>query len=732
MPQGRIGISGTFTPGTNTWTTLAASSTIDYNGSGSQNIPAIPYDNLSISNAGIKTLSSSIVAGGNITINPSATLHASANNYSISLTGDWTNNGTFTAGTGAVSLNGTSSQAIEGSSITTFGNLTINNSSVVGLGQDIEVDGTLHLQGGNISTSSNKVIVSGTGNINGGGPNTHIDGTLQRHVATGNSSVFFPIGDASTYLPVTLDFNGVTTAGDIISSVSPFGGDHPDIGTSSLDAEKSVNRYWTLINNTITGGTYDATFEYSSGDIDGDANTDNFKIGKYSDGTWSYPTTEDIGATNTKATGISGFGDFAIADAITLSVPIITSFTPDNGYSGASVTITSSDFTGATDVTIGGTNVASFTVDDDSHITAIVGDGITGTVGVTTPVGIASSANSFTYNGYITANDGDSNDGVTWLGGNVPIDGASVIINHVVTMDISPTVSSGNSMVVNGTLNCGYNTVGGTGSAIINGIVKTPNGAGFSGASNASFSNTLSTLTLGPSSTVEYNGAIGNIIISENNYANLTSSGTGGRLLPQGRIGISGVFTPGSNTWGILYASSTVEFNGTDPQDIPAIPYDNLSLSNTGIKTLSNTAGSTVVGGNITISSGATLNAFGSLYIMGNWINDGFLWNNNEYVIFNGVTAQTITGTYSTTFKDLLVSNEAGIYLNKDIKISNGSQLVFGRDGTKIHTGTNRVVLEDGANVSFDNNPTTYIHGSLQMSLSSSDFYTTKFFKIGD
>ena len=119
---------------------------------------------------------------------------------------------------------------------------------------------------------------------------------------------------------------------------------------------------------------------------------------------------------------------------------------------------------------------------------------------------------AFAVAAYVTANNGNWSDGATWLSGNVPPVGASVIINHTITMDVSPTVNNGDSMIVNGTLVCGYNTVGGTGKVIIYGIVKTPNGAGFSGATNTSFSNTLSSLTLGPSSTVEYNGVFNTVI----------------------------------------------------------------------------------------------------------------------------------------------------------------------------------------------------------------------------
>jgi len=53
-----------------------------------------------------------------------------ANNLNLSVAGQWTNNGSFTAGSGTVTLNGTTSQIIGGSAATAFNNLTIGGSDV--------------------------------------------------------------------------------------------------------------------------------------------------------------------------------------------------------------------------------------------------------------------------------------------------------------------------------------------------------------------------------------------------------------------------------------------------------------------------------------------------------------------------------------------------------------------------------------------------------------------------
>src|SRR6185295_3653335 len=91
-------------------------------------------------------------------------------------------------------------------------------------------------------------------------------------------------------------------------------GDDPNIGISTLDANRSVNRYWTLINGGIDPVTYDVAFEFVAGDVDGGANANNFTIGKYSSGTWTYPAAINVDATHIKTAGLTGFGDFAIAE----------------------------------------------------------------------------------------------------------------------------------------------------------------------------------------------------------------------------------------------------------------------------------------------------------------------------------------------------------------------------------------------------------------------------------
>jgi hypothetical protein len=67
--------------------------------------------------------------------------------------------------------------------------------------------------------------------------------------------------------------------------------------------------------------------------------------------------------------------------------PVINYFTPDSGKTGTNVTISGAHFKKATKVRFGDTTAISFTVLNDSTITAKVGLGNTGNVSVTTPFG---------------------------------------------------------------------------------------------------------------------------------------------------------------------------------------------------------------------------------------------------------------------------------------------------------------------------------------------------------
>ena len=75
--------------------------------------------------------------------------------------------------------------------------------------------------------------------------------------------------------------------------------------------------------------------------------------------------------------------------------PAITGFTPTSGPAGTSVTVTGTDFTGATTVTFNGA-AATFSVATAEQLTATVPVGAaSGPIAVTTPVGTGSSASPF-------------------------------------------------------------------------------------------------------------------------------------------------------------------------------------------------------------------------------------------------------------------------------------------------------------------------------------------------
>jgi hypothetical protein len=99
-------------------------------------------------------------------------------------------------------------------------------------------------------------------------------------------------------------------------------------------------------------------------------------------------------------TGITVQNDnlqITISSVSTNPTPSITSFSPTAGSQGTSVIITGSNLTGTTTVRFGGTAAQSYTVNSDTQITAVVGDGTSGTISITTGGGTATSSGSYIY-----------------------------------------------------------------------------------------------------------------------------------------------------------------------------------------------------------------------------------------------------------------------------------------------------------------------------------------------
>jgi len=97
----------------------------------------------------------------------------------------------------------------------------------------------------------------------------------------------------------------------------------------------------------------------------------------------------DLASTNKNSFSISALRN-------RLSEPLIASFTPAGGPAGTSISIKGSGFTDASTVIAGGVAVSSFTVVSDSNIIAVVGNGYSGSISVTTPFG-SSSMPGFTF-----------------------------------------------------------------------------------------------------------------------------------------------------------------------------------------------------------------------------------------------------------------------------------------------------------------------------------------------
>ncbi len=126
-------------------------------------------------------------------------------------------------------------------------------------------------------------------------------------------------------------------------------------------------------------------------------------------------------------------------------------------------------------------------------------------------------------------------------------------------------------------------------------------------------------------------------------FNNLTSTSNGARTLASGlTVGVFAIFTPGTNTYTVT--GSTVDFNGTGAQTIPAFNYNNLTIS------AARTTNS------VTLVSGGTIGIADIFSPTATFTSGAYIITTNT-VNFNGGGAQTIP---AFTFNLVTLSN-AGI-----------------------------------------------------------------------
>ena len=316
--------------------TLGANSTIEYNrttsGSTQTVTPRTDYKNLTLSGLdNNKSFTGATTVSGTLTLTITGTSILSG---AINLT--LGNGATITRTSGAFDVApnfGTTTNIIyDGTTATTssfelptsgLNNLTVNNAAGVTLSGSNTVNGVLNFVSGKLITDANSLTIGTSGSITGAGAGTGwVVGNLIKQTATDASPSFaYAIGDATNYTPISLTFTGNNTAASTGSiTATTTAGDHPQLETSGLDSNITVNRTWNLSNNGVSGFTnYTVNLNYSTAETDAAATPANFVIRKYEGSVWSEPSTLGTPTdTSASAFGIIGFGDFAVGQIVPL------------------------------------------------------------------------------------------------------------------------------------------------------------------------------------------------------------------------------------------------------------------------------------------------------------------------------------------------------------------------------------------------------------------------------
>jgi len=632
---GTLNIAGTLTNSG----TFTNTGTVNFNGTtGQQTFAGInSFYNLTVSNSTGLLLPSSITILNDLTITAGI---LNANNFNITIAGNWTNNAStsaFTPGTGTVTFNSTAAKTIGGSFSTTFNNLTISNTgNAVSLAVNVLVNGNLSVNTGTFD------LVGFTANRASAG------GTL-----TVANNATLKIGGTNTY-PSNYTTNTLVTASTVEYS-----------GTNQTVASQVYGNLRLSSSTGVAVKTLPATAMTIAGNL-----------------------ISTIGAGTSVA--FTAGAAIAVNGNITIGASTI--------FNGSSFTITvggnwanSGTFNGNTGTVVfagSGTTVSGAGGQNFNNLT------VAGPMVSFSAEGVTLSGNlATTGSGSFTQASGGT---LTMTGTGTTITGSSISPDN---LTITGTVATASSIIITGSLSVAGSLIASTGTITMSGASKIISGAGTKTFNVLSVTGTVTTAVnfnissglivygslTASAGTATFTGT--SSLSGTANLFNVTINGTSLQLSANAILGIAGVLTVTTGTLNVSSTPNTVNFNGNGAQTINALTYNNLIFSTAGNKTA---AGAITVNNDITIGTGTTF--IGGTYthsLYNNWYNNGAFTAGAGTVQILGSQNSVISG--ATTFNILTINTTSaavGVTL-----LSNVSVATVNMTSGTMYTGTNTLTI---------------------------------------
>ncbi|PUZ22824.1 hypothetical protein DCC81_20595 [Chitinophaga parva] len=587
--------------------TATVPNTVNFNGTGAQTIPSGTFDRLMVSNGSTKTLGGSVTVNSDFTIATGTTF--SAGSQSIAILGNWISNGTFTAGSGTVTLGGANNTSITGAS--TFNILTLNKTNAVNqvsLLSNVSV-ATLNMNTGTMMTGANTVTI--TGNRTGNGI---ILGNIQH-------SHNFALGTAYAFESPnnTVTLTAISISASVTMSVSPQ-------VVTDFPSGAAINRQYTITTSGLAQVASVLRLHYEDAELNGNAES-SLSIWRNTGTGWSVYGNSASSTTANYVEQISLLGTLAgrytlsaTSNVVRWNGSVSSDWNTANNWTVAqgspsrppgpndiaeigTIAFTNqpviSSAANVKSISFGSVQAATLTLASGGSL--VTQGNITGLWSANAAHVINVNDQSLTVNGSLTLSDGTAGhtiqlnigNGTVTAGAVSQSGGAGIVFSGAGTMNIANdfTYSSG-------TFTAGSSTVVYNGSAIqaVAGVTynhlsinKTGGSAQINSATTVNGDLTVASgdLTVNAATTVT-----GNVTLN----AGAAASGGAAAITVNGNWSNSGTFTPGTGT---------VNFTGSNAQSISASAFNNVVINKTGgAATLS---GNMSVNGNLSVSAG-TLN----------------------------------------------------------------------------------------------------------------------------